>query len=431
MHPETWLPGAPLRFGANYTPSREWAHAWMDIKPDEVRRDFEGLSSLGLDHVRLLPLWPELQPNRTLIRPRAVEAVRKVVDIAGEFDLAASVDVIQGHLSSFDYLPAWIQTWHRADMFTDPRAIEGETALVTALGEALRSAENFLGLTLGNELNQFSGPPHPEPMPASTVEVTSWLHSLLAAAKQAAPVKTHLHAEYDAVFYQDGHPFVPAQSSRIGDMTSIHSWIFNGTAQRYGGMSGQSLHHAEYLVELSRAFALDPSRPIWLQEVGAPSNCLQVAEIPDFLERTIRRVATSQNLWGITWWCSHDVSRQLADFPELEYTLGLIDSEGKVKPVGRRYAEVIAELRASPTVPALRDIAVEVPVDDESTPISRASLAPGGVLFDAWMDLAISGQAPAFVLSNDGGRAKGFREVVRPGGVERADEYRPSNTRIS
>ncbi|BDZ40234.1 hypothetical protein [Microbacterium suwonense] len=168
----------------------------------------------------------------------------------------------------------------------------------------------------------------------TTAEATSWITTLLDAADSAAPDQEHVHSEYDAAWYLDGHGFTPALAARLGAMTTVHSWIFNGTAQRYGGRSTASDRHAEYLIEVSRAFATDPRRRTWLQEVGAPSNCLSDDEMPGFLEATVRHAARTENLWGVTWWCSHDVSRTLGDFPELEYSLGLIDQEGAVKPSG-------------------------------------------------------------------------------------------------
>ena len=321
----------PLRFGANYTPRSDWMHAWMSLDLDEVRRDFSRLAEIGLDHVRIFPLWPLLQPNRTLIRQQALDDVRAVVDVAAEFGLDASVDVIQGHLSSFDFIPSWLFTWHDKNMFTHPNALSGQVELVTGLGRRLMDAPNFLGFTLGNETNQFSAGNHPSPWPVTPEEAATWITTLLDAAETAAPGLDHVHSEYDAAWYMDGHGFTPAHASRLGEMTTIHSWIFNGTAQRYGGRSVASDRHAEYLIELSRAFATDPHRPVWLQEVGAPSNCLTTDEMPGFLEATVRSAARTENLWGVTWWCSHDVSRRLADFPELEYSLGLIDQDNEIK----------------------------------------------------------------------------------------------------
>ena len=409
---------APLRFGANYTPRSQWMHAWMSLDLDEVRRDFAALAELGLDHLRIFPLWTVLQPNRTLIRAEAVDDVRAVVDVAAEFGLDASVDVIQGHLSSFDFIPSWLFTWHDKNMFTHPDALSGQVELVTRLGERLGDASNFLGFTLGNETNQFSAQTHPSPWPVTEAEAANWITTLLDAAHTSAPAQQHVHSEYDAAWYMDGHGFTPALASRLGDITTVHSWIFNGTAQRYGGRSVASDRHAEYMIELARAFSTDPTKPIWLQEVGAPSNCLTPEQTPDFLEATLRSVARTDNLWGVTWWCSHDVSRSLADFPELEYTLGLVDQNGEAKPIGRRFAELIPELRERQPAPA-RPLGIVVEVDDAETPISRGAMSPGGAIFQAWVDACEAGADPAFVTSRDAANpdllaARGITELVRP-----------------
>lgn len=424
---------APLRFGANYTPSKNWMHSWLDFTPDDVRRDFAALAELGLDHVRVFPLWTVLQPNRTLIREKAIDDVRAVVDIAGEFGMDASIDVVQGHLSSFDFVPSWLYTWHDKNMFTDPRALEGQIALVDRLGRALSEASNFLGLTLGNETNQFSAHTHPSPWPVTQGEAGGWISALLSAAEAAAPGLPHVHSEYDAVWYMDGHGFTPAHASRLGAMTTIHSWIFNGTAQRYGGRSVASDRHAEYLIELSRAFATDPDRVVWLQEVGAPSNCLTDDEMPGFLEATVRSAVRTENLWGITWWCSHDVSRDLGDFPELEYTLGLIGQDGAAKPIGRRLAELIPELRQRVAPPA-RDTAIVVDVDEREVPVSRAALSPGGAVFQAWVDACAAGLDPTLVTSHDALDpaaldARGIRRLIRPDlSADVVDPYGSVNT---
>ena len=87
-----------MKFGANYTPTHDWFHTWLNPDWDSVHRDLEQIASIGMDHVRLFPLWPILQPNRTLINHKGLEDVRRMVEIAGEYGLEAYVDVIQGHL---------------------------------------------------------------------------------------------------------------------------------------------------------------------------------------------------------------------------------------------------------------------------------------------------------------------------------------------
>ncbi|MGW5478411.1 glycoside hydrolase 5 family protein [Streptomyces sp. NPDC004008] len=214
---------------------------------------------------------PDCHAPRTLIRPRAVEQLVALADAAAERGLDVNVDGLQGHLSSFDFLPAWTRTWHRRNIFTDPDVVEAEAAYLRTLAAALADRPNFIGMTVGNEVNQFAAGPHPDPDRVTPEQAGRWLTRLLAACAEGAPGKLHLHASCDAAWYQDDQPFTPEHSARLGDLTAVHSWVFNGTAQRHGRTGTATEHHAAYLVELSKAWADDPQRPVWLQEVGAPS----------------------------------------------------------------------------------------------------------------------------------------------------------------
>ncbi|ROR35951.1 cellulase (glycosyl hydrolase family 5) [Curtobacterium sp. JUb34] len=409
------------RFGVNYVPSTDWMFQWQSVEESAIRRDLEAIATLGLDHVRLFPLWPTLQPNRTLIRRRALDDVALVVDIAAEFGLDASVDVVQGHMSGFDFIPAWLVNWHDGNMFTDRPAIDAQAALVAAVYDAVRDRPNFTGLTLGNELNQFQ-PPNPAAMPADTAQVTHWLESLLGAPRDKDPRHVVTHSENDHLWYRDGHPFVPAHASRLGDVTTVHSWIFNGVAGRYGALSDESVRHAEWMIELARAFATDLDRPVWLQEVGAPDLHLAESEMPEFLERTVAAALTTERLHAVTWWCSHDVSRDLGDFKDLEYSLGLLDVDNRVKPLGRRYAEVVADARRSAPAPTPRTSAVVVDVDEADLPLRRTDLAPGGPVFEHWHRLRAAGEAVTVVTSRTAAEpaalaARGVTRVVETAAV--------------
>ncbi|MFF5406833.1 glycosyl hydrolase [Streptomyces misionensis] len=405
------MPSA-VRFGVNYTPSQGWFHHWLDFDLDAVRADLDSISALGLDHIRVFPLWPYFQPDRALIRPRAVQHLVQLVDAAAERGLDVNVDGLQGHLSSFDFLPAWTRTWHRRNLFTDPEVLDGQAAYLHTLAAALADRPNFLGMTLGNEVNQFSAGPHPDPDRATADQIDAWLERMLAACERGAPGRLHLHAEYDATWYQDDMPFTPAQAARHGALTAVHSWVFNGTAQRYGRTSVATEHHAAYLIELGKAWADDPHRPVWLQEVGAPAPLVPAEHAAAFTEATVANALDCPDLWGITWWCSHDVSRDLADFPELEYTLGLLTNDRRPKDLARSLSRAAREHTAAP---APRTIALTVPAD----PAARSRCAPGGDVFEAFFRLTADGARPTTVLDTRAPdqehlAARGLTEIVTP-----------------
>ncbi|MEJ8633435.1 MULTISPECIES: glycoside hydrolase 5 family protein [Streptomyces] len=407
------------RFGANYTPSQGWFHHWLDFDLDAVRADLDSIAGLGLDHIRVFPLWPLFQPNRTLIRPRAVEQLVQLADAAAERGLDVNVDGLQGHLSSFDFLPAWTQTWHRRNIFTDPDVVSGQAEYLRTLAAALADRPNFIGMTIGNEINQFSGGPHPDPDRISPAQAGRWLTRLLDACEAGAPGRLHLHAEYDAAWYRDDHPFTPAHAARLGAMTAVHSWVFNGTAQRHGPTGTATEHHAAYMIELSKAWAPSPDRPVWLQEVGAPAPLVPADAAAAFTEATVANALDCPDVWGVTWWCSHDVSRSLADFPELEYSLGLLTNDREAKPAGRAIARIVEEWREGKKPPEPRTLALVVDAGDDETAPRRSVCAPGGSVFEAFARLTAQGARPTTVLasrSDDRNHlaARGITEVVTP-----------------
>ncbi|MDX6353197.1 MAG: hypothetical protein QOF98_100, partial [Streptomyces sp.] len=318
--------------------------------------------------------------------------------------------------------PSWTVTWHRRNIFTDPDVVAAEAEYLRTLAAALADRPNFLGMTVGNEINQFSGAPHPDPDPIAPAQAESWLRRMLAACQEGAPDHPHVHAEYDAAWYLDDHPFTPAQCSRLGAASVIHSWVFNGTAQKYGTHSTATGQHAAYLIELSKAFADDPHRPVWLQEIGAPVPHIPPAYAADFAETAITAALDCPDVWGVTWWCSHDVDRRLADFPELEYSLGLLTNDRTAKDLGRRIAELA---RAQPARPKPRTTALVIGspgAGDPAGPPKPSDCAPGGPVFEAFMRLTEDGVRPTTVLAERAAdaehlAARGISEVVAPGDV--------------
>lgn len=404
------LSSAP-RFGVNYTPRRGWFHSWYDFDPARAREDLDQIAGLGLDHVRIFPLWPLLQPNRTLIRASAVDQVAQLVDVAAQAGLDVMVDGVQGHLSSFDFYPEWTRSWHHRNVFTDPDAIEAQATLLRTLGSALAGRPNLLGLQLGNELNNLV-----EHNPVTVADIDHYLDTLLTAGRAglgAAGLVTH--SAYDAAWYGDDHPFTPEASARKGDLTTVHPWVFSADcARRYGPRSPQVQHLAEYGVELATAYAVDPARPVWVQETGAPEPHIPASDAPGFARATVLNAAGCANLYGVTWWCSHDVDRSLADFPELEYTLGLFDSTGRPKPIAEALAETVAELRDDPRPAEPRTTGLVL----DCTPGNRSISGPGGAYFEAWMRLRAEGARPAVVLAERAEdeaylAARGIKEIVQ------------------
>ena len=56
-------------------------------------------------------------------------------------------------------------------------------------------------------------------------------------------------------------------------------------------------------------------------------------------------------MWGVTWWCSHDINEEFKGFDELEYTLGLLDINNNPKPAGLVFKKYIEEYKTKEIKP--------------------------------------------------------------------------------
>ncbi|GAA1140008.1 cellulase family glycosylhydrolase [Kribbella jejuensis] len=372
------------RFGANYVPSAGWFYSWLDYDGDAVRRDFADLAGMGLDHVRVFPVWPWIQPNRAIIRERAIADLLDTIDAAAEHGLTVAVDLIQGHLSSFDFLPSWMLTWHKSSVFEDRTVRDGLTAYVDTVARAVATKPNVFAITLGNEVNNLW------PDSSTTPEAsTAWAQELLATLKKAAPEVLALHSIFDDAWYASDHPFHPADAVDLGDLTTVHSWVFNGVSRVDGPLGPATLTHADYLIELARSLA--PERPVWLQEVGVPGPDIPVELQAEFTRRTVSNVLTNPALYGVTWWSSHDIDRRLLDFPDREYDLGLFTVDHQRKPAAQALSELIADVRLNGVPQKTPVTTLTAPINLRTQPERRAEVAPGSEFHLQWVTARAAG----------------------------------------
>jgi endo-1,4-beta-mannosidase len=376
------MPSDPVvpRFGANHVPSSGWFYSWLDYDGAAVRRDFADLAGLGLDHVRVFPVWPWIQPNRAIIRERAIEDLLDAIDAAAEHGLSVAVDLVQGHLSSFDFLPSWTLTWHKASLFEDAGVRDGLTTYIDTVARAVATKPNVFAITLGNEVNNL-WPDSPTTLEAST----TWAQDLVTTLKKAAPDVLALYSLFDDAWYKADHPFHPVDVVDLGDLSTVHSWVFNGVSRVDGPLGPATLTHADYLVELAAATSLDPARPVWLQEIGVPGPDIPVDLQAEFTRRTVETVLPNRALWGVTWWSSHDIDRRLLDFPDREYDLGLFTVDHERKPAAQALADVIADVKANGVPQQPAGTTLTAPVNLRTQPDRRPEVAPGSEFHRRWV----------------------------------------------
>ncbi|MET9268142.1 cellulase family glycosylhydrolase [Kribbella sp. NPDC003557] len=332
------MPDGPA-FGVNYVPRDQWWNAWVDFDETSVADDLSAIAALGCDHVRVQCLWPVFQPFPTAVSPTALRRLSTVLDRAYDAGLDVWVTVLNGFLSGWVFRPAWM---HDRNVFTDPLAIAGATALLDAVAEVVAAHPAGAGIDLGNEPNMLVGS---EREPVTTADLDGWARTMIAAVRSAAP-------GLPVVLGADHQPWT---TGKIGfsrslladelDVTTVHAWpYFSGFLGHFGERDDMSWTIGAYLAQVAAAHQTAP-RPIWIQEIGVAPEWVSEVDVEYAAERLIRHALSVPAVTGLSWWASHDIRPEYAGFNSVEYELGLLDVHNRVKPVGRRFADVVAELR--------------------------------------------------------------------------------------
>jgi endo-1,4-beta-mannosidase len=370
------------RWGVNYVPSKRWWYCWIDWNLEDVAADLDAIALLGVDHVRIHCLWPLFQPNPRYVSESMLQRLTDLLDLADERDLDVIVTVLNGWLSGFDFRPSWLA--HETNMFVDADAVSAQKYLISQLAERIGEHPRFLGFDVANEPSTLAE------FPMNVVGAGGgdrWLHEMSRHCAEVAPGRLHSVGMDHRPWLTDGS-FSRTAMAETADVTPVHAWpYFTGALARYGQDGTGNAHLSEYMLELAKAYHRSPSRSVWLQEVGIAPEWAAGNQLVSYVRNATAAAMDVTNLWGITWWCSHDVDRDLAGFLNLEYDLGLLTTDNTLKPAGEAFKDAVsaAKLVAGPTS---RTTALVLPT----------GIVPDLDFADSFFDLIDQGVRPAIVL---------------------------------
>ncbi len=325
-----------FRFGVNYTPSKDWWYCWNDFKPDDIARDFDAISGLCADHLRIMLLWPFFQPNPSWVSPAHLSRLETLLELAAARGLDVCVSVFCGHLTGQNFRPGYERS--QADFFEGAEMLLAQRLLLESLAKALNPHANFLGFDLGNELNCCWSVPSPALGDA-------WHRRTLALAESLSPGRVHVNG-VDHLPWFAPSPFSPRALAETQSILALHSWIkFTGALELCGGDASkpECVGLPAAMAALARSYAGDPAKPVWCQEFGASEEWMDAKAIPSFLERSMNSAIRG----GVAWhslWASHDIDPKFK-VNKLEYTLGLLDCSGRMKPQGKVFASIASAWR--------------------------------------------------------------------------------------
>jgi endo-1,4-beta-mannosidase len=325
------------RFGVNYTPSHNWWFCWNDWNPDPIKRDLDAIAALSADHLRILLIWPFFQPNPKWVSPAHLERLDQLVSLMAERRLDALITVFTGQLSGWFFLPPFNRLSN--GFYTNRVMLEAQELFVRELGRTLAPHSNVIGFDMGNELNTcWRGP---------TADGDAWMARMFAQMNSALPGRLHVNGVDHFPWFTDDTFSAKALAEQ--KMPVMHCYPFWTGAVRYGGaMDPPSVKLLAAMAALIRSYAGTQQRPEWAGEFNTCIKELTDDQQAEWLDKAVH-AAIEQGVSWFTYWDSHDVDRKF-DFNPLEYTLGLLTNDGRVKPAGRVFKQLAETYRGKPVV---------------------------------------------------------------------------------
>jgi hypothetical protein len=294
-------------------------------------------------------------------------------------------------------------------MFSNPDVMDAQEFYIKKIAKVVADCEHFLGFDLGNELPIIII----DDKKVTKAQCDAWSKRMLAVCEQAVPDRLHNNG-VDGMPWISDWGFSREVLANTGAITPLHCYaIFTQALDRFGRNSEESVHLAPMMMEIARAYCDDPDRMYWIQEFGTASSQFD-DEMIKFITDSMYAMYTENNVWGITWWCSHNVSKKFKCYDELEYQLGLFDNDNNITPSGELYKKLIDDYKNGDfRIPKRKKALIFYPFDKDGKITPDATWKNG----HRYAECVRKGIYPAFVLpekANDTEylKSRGIEEII-------------------
>jgi endo-1,4-beta-mannosidase len=323
------------RFGVNYTPSHGWWFCWNDWNVDPIHRDLDAIAGLGADHLRIMLIWPFFQPNPKWVSTAHLERLDQLLAMMEQRHLDALVTVFTGQLSGWYFLPSFNRL--SEGVYTDATMRSAQELFVRKLARVMRPHSNVIGFDFGNELNTC--------WTAPVAQGDQWMAGMFDLMNEVLPGALHVNGVDHRPWFEPDT--FSAQALAGARFPVMHCYPYWTGATKYGmAMDPPSVKLLAGMATLIRSFAGSQQKPIWAGEFNTCIKELPEKGQAEWLNKSVL-AAVDQGVSWFTYWDSHDVDTKF-QFNPLEYSLGLLTNDGRVKDQGRVFQQLAAQYRGKP-----------------------------------------------------------------------------------
>jgi len=346
--------------GANYIPSRDWyliLKNWTPQTVKTVEADMQAMRDISVKIIRFPIIWTLIQDDDGKIDTQVLDHLDELLTIAHRNGIHVQVEYFTGGVDGATLLPKWAE----GDIFSDPKILQREKELVTAVATKLKNNPGLFGYDFGNEINFL----HRRlerglNIKTSPRQMRDWMALIAKTSKDADPARM-IAPGYTAERSKDAL-FNIWDVAATTDFASVHAYpYFDATIKTDPWLGQRTLYDLGYNI----AFADMAGKPVMVQENGFSEWWVGSEIAVAKALRLSMAGAWAQGAIGFLWWGSHnnplDFRIPIAHnatysepqvleggvMNELEYSEGLLDSENQPKFYGlefKRWSDLLAKL---------------------------------------------------------------------------------------
>ncbi len=338
-----------LYAGCNYWASHAGIYMWSRWDGNVVERDFKQLSEIGIELVRVFPLWSEFQPinkiygyhgntegistdnGETLldsfdpgIDETMMERFSQLIDIAEKYNIKLIPSPLTGWMSGRLFVPHLLEG---RNLITDPFAIKWEVRFVKAFVKRFKDRSTIAAWCLGNECNCMSPVENSE-------QAWLWMNVIADAFKAVDPnreVISGMHSQFtrgedhwtlqdcgDSCDYVTTHPYASPTYLTDRDPMNTIKPILHPTAQTI------------YSADLA-------GKPCFIEETGTFGQMYGDEELNAKYCEGALYSAWAHNCLGYLWWIGYDqgsLTYHPFGYNNRASNYGLYREDRTLKPVG-------------------------------------------------------------------------------------------------
>ncbi len=352
--------------GVNYWASHAGIDMWKEWDENVVRQDLEKLSALGMDTLRVFPLWSDFQPLTALlgwggnlselshgerfldglteedkagVSEIMMERFEVFCEIAEEYGFKVMVAMITGWMSGRMYFP---QAFIGKNIITDPLCVRWEKRFVKYFVNRFKDKKCIVAWELGNECNCL------QPL-GDMEEANRWTGIIVDAIKSVdptRPVMSGMHSLTGA-----GATWNISDQAEHCDVLTVHPYpLFTPDCALDTLISNRAILHSPAENTL---YADIGKRPCFVEEIGTLGPTMGNEKTCAAFVRANLLNAWAHDSLGLLWWLGFDCAKNKLsvapyDWCEVERELGLFDVNGNPKQTAKEFLKFNNFMRGFP-----------------------------------------------------------------------------------